>query len=101
MILSQTAFSNHGRNSRIKRKAPSRDSDSKIPCRRRYSKASSSYRFLDAPSVHSQIVLDWLESSPSRWKIFVANLKNSKMTSEASWHHVKSQENPCRLCSKL
>ncbi|GFX42353.1 DUF1758 domain-containing protein [Trichonephila clavipes] len=26
--------------------APSRDSDSKIPCRRRYSKASSSYRFL-------------------------------------------------------
>ncbi|GFU11270.1 uncharacterized protein TNCV_3083991 [Trichonephila clavipes] len=44
----------------------------------------------------SKIVLDWLKSSPSRWKIFVVNriLRNQKMTSETSWHHVKSQENP-------
>ncbi|GFW67873.1 integrase catalytic domain-containing protein [Trichonephila clavipes] len=50
----------------------------------------------------SQIVLDWLKSSPSRWKIFVANriLRIQKMTSEASWHHVKSQENPADCDSR-
>ncbi|GFS93322.1 integrase catalytic domain-containing protein [Trichonephila clavipes] len=50
----------------------------------------------------SQIVLDWLKSSPSRWKIFVANriLRIQKMTSEASWHHVKSQENPADCASR-
>ncbi|GFY08485.1 integrase catalytic domain-containing protein [Trichonephila clavipes] len=50
----------------------------------------------------SQVVLDWLKSSPSRWKIFVANriLRIQKMTSEASWHHVKSQENPADWASR-
>ncbi|GFX35197.1 uncharacterized protein TNCV_100041 [Trichonephila clavipes] len=50
----------------------------------------------------SQIVLDWLKSSPSRWKIFVANRisRIQKMTSEASWHHVKSQENPADCASR-
>ncbi|XP_054722391.1 uncharacterized protein LOC129232176 [Uloborus diversus] len=50
----------------------------------------------------SQIVLDWLKSSPSRWKIFVANriAKIQKMTSEASWQHVKSQENPADCASR-
>ncbi|GFY01958.1 integrase catalytic domain-containing protein [Trichonephila clavipes] len=50
----------------------------------------------------SQIVLDWLKSSPSRWKIFVANRisRIQKMTSEASWHHVKSQENPADWASR-
>ncbi|GFW34741.1 pro-Pol polyprotein [Trichonephila clavipes] len=49
-----------------------------------------------------QIVLDWLKSSPSRWKIFVANRisRIQKMTSEASWHHVKSQENPADCASR-
>ncbi|GFV88520.1 integrase catalytic domain-containing protein [Trichonephila clavipes] len=50
----------------------------------------------------SQIALDWLKSSPSRWKIFVANRisRIQKMTSEASWHHVKSQENPADCASR-
>ncbi|GFY10636.1 integrase catalytic domain-containing protein [Trichonephila clavipes] len=50
----------------------------------------------------SQIVLDWLKSSPSRWKIFVANSisRIQKMTSEASWHHVKSQENSADCASR-
>ncbi|GFX81292.1 uncharacterized protein TNCV_1829291 [Trichonephila clavipes] len=50
----------------------------------------------------SQIVLDWLKSSPSRWKIFVANRisRIQKMTSEASWHQVKSQENPADCASR-
>ncbi|GFW30665.1 integrase catalytic domain-containing protein [Trichonephila clavipes] len=51
---------------------------------------------------NSQIVLDWLKLFPSRWKIFVANriLTIQKMTSEASWHHVKSQENPADCASR-
>ncbi|GFX81275.1 integrase catalytic domain-containing protein [Trichonephila clavipes] len=50
----------------------------------------------------SQIVLAWLKSSPSRWKIFVANRisRIQKMTSEASWHQVKSQENPADCASR-
>lgn len=50
----------------------------------------------------SQIVLDWLKSSPSRWKTFVSNRisKIQELTSEASWHHVRSRDNPADCASR-
>ena len=50
----------------------------------------------------SQVVLPWLISQPSRWKVFVAN-RVSEITStlpHAHWSHVSTHENPADLASR-
>ncbi|GFW62670.1 integrase catalytic domain-containing protein [Trichonephila clavipes] len=50
----------------------------------------------------SQIVLDWLKPLPADGKSLlpIVSYEFKKMTSEASWHHVKSQENPADCASR-
>ncbi|CAG7785610.1 unnamed protein product, partial [Allacma fusca] len=50
----------------------------------------------------STIVLDWLSSSSSRWKVFVANRVSKIQQSypRHHWHHVISHENPADVASR-
>ena len=50
----------------------------------------------------SQVVLAWLDSHPSRWKVFIAN-RTSEITTilpSARWGHVRTKENPADLASR-
>ncbi|KAJ8977804.1 hypothetical protein NQ317_000061 [Molorchus minor] len=51
----------------------------------------------------SQIVLNWLNSSPSRWTTFVANRVSEiqELTINAIWTHIKSAENPSDFLSRV
>jgi hypothetical protein len=57
-------------------------------------------------SVHlwsdSQIALSWIQSHSSRWNIFVSNrvAQIQNLTSNFSWHYVKSADNPADLPSR-
>lgn len=50
----------------------------------------------------STIVLAWLASEPTQWKVFVANRTSEiqKLTEGFSWHHVMSKDNPADLISR-
>ncbi|XP_054715477.1 uncharacterized protein LOC129224954 [Uloborus diversus] len=45
----------------------------------------------------TQIVLDWLNSEPHKWKSFISNRISQIHTNTQvdAWHHVVSKENPC------
>lgn len=50
----------------------------------------------------STITLNWLKSSPLKWKTFVANrvTEIQNLTTPNDWYHVKSLENPADLISR-
>ncbi|GIY85287.1 DUF1758 domain-containing protein [Caerostris darwini] len=50
----------------------------------------------------STIVLAWIGSHASRWKIFVANrvAKIQTLSSPTQWHHVNGNENPADLATR-
>nr|XP_012152412.1 PREDICTED: uncharacterized protein LOC105664083 [Megachile rotundata] len=50
----------------------------------------------------SMIVIAWLNSSPNRWKTFVANrvAEIHSVTSRDSWSHVQSLDNPADIISR-
>lgn len=50
----------------------------------------------------STITLAWLQSSPNKWKTFVANRVSEiqSLTECSSWRHVSSQDNPADLVSR-
>lgn len=50
----------------------------------------------------SRIVLAWLQSSPSRWKTFVANRTTEILSiiPAHKWHHVSGKENPADYASR-
>ncbi|XP_064212957.1 uncharacterized protein LOC107399201 [Tribolium castaneum] len=50
----------------------------------------------------STIVLNWLNSPPSRWKTFIANRVSEiqNLTQNAKWQHVPSNDNPADLLSR-
>ncbi|XP_063838111.1 uncharacterized protein LOC135087201 [Ostrinia nubilalis] len=61
---------------------------------------------IESSNVHawtdSTIVLAWLNSLPSRWKVFVANRVSEILTSmnPYQWSHVKTSENPADCASR-
>lgn len=50
----------------------------------------------------STIVLNWLDSEPSKWKAFVSNRVGEiqRLTDGATWLHVNSQSNPADIISR-
>ncbi|XP_036146040.1 uncharacterized protein LOC118646695 [Monomorium pharaonis] len=50
----------------------------------------------------STIVLAWIRSHPSRWKVFVANRVHEIQSGlpDAEWRHVPTQENPADCASR-
>lgn len=50
----------------------------------------------------SEIVLHWLNSLPSRWKIYGANRVSEiqHLTAKAVWNHVSGSENPADIISR-
>ncbi|XP_058448777.1 uncharacterized protein LOC131428752 [Malaya genurostris] len=50
----------------------------------------------------SSIVLNWIATSPSAWKTFVANrvAEIQELTSHVEWNHVPSKDNPADLISR-
>lgn len=50
----------------------------------------------------SSVVLSWIRSSPHRWKTFVSNRIShiQERVSPASWHHIRSSENPADCASR-
>lgn len=50
----------------------------------------------------SMVVLHWIHAPSSKWKVFVANrvTEIQQNTSQAKWHHIKSQDNPADILSR-
>lgn len=50
----------------------------------------------------SMIVLDWLNSEPSRWKVFVSNrvAEIQRLTANMTWYHIESDINPADIVSR-
>ncbi|CAI6346849.1 unnamed protein product [Macrosiphum euphorbiae] len=51
---------------------------------------------------NSTVTLAWISACPSKWKQFVANRVSEmqKLTPDAEWNHIKSEDNPADLISR-